>query len=106
MNKLTLLIALAAASLSTPMIAAERTPNVTVGYADLQLASAAGQARLDRRISTAIDASCGVDPSERSLAAQRAATKCVVAKQAEVGPARWAALARQGAVDRFASASR
>ena len=106
MTKLSLLIALAAASLATPTLAAERTPDAKVAYADLHIASATGQAALDRRISTAIDASCGVDVSVQDLAERLAAKHCVRAKQAEVAPARAAVLASRSAPERFATANR
>ena len=106
MLKPILYFAFAAASLSTPALAAERTADTHVAYADLQLASASGREALDRRISKAIDASCGVDDSSRQLAERRAAKGCVSAKHSEVAPARAAVLASYAGAERFAAATR
>jgi UrcA family protein len=105
MTKFAIFLAIAASALSTPAFAAERTPDVRVAYGDLELAGASGRATLDRRISDAINASCGVDARSVVLSERRAAQRCVSAKQAEVAPARAAALASRGAPERVASAA-
>ena len=102
MTNFAILLAIAASALSTPATAAERTADIRVAYVDLQLASEAGRAALDRRISAAIDLSCGVDERVQNLHERRAALRCIHAKQAEVAPARAAVLAARGAPARVA----
>ena len=104
MTKFAVFLALAASVLSTPVSAAERSPDVRVAHSDLQLATAAGRATLDQRISKAIDSSCRTDERIFSLSDKRAAKRCVKAKQAEVAPARAAALASRGVPARVAAA--
>jgi UrcA family protein len=47
-----------------------------VGYADLNLASAEGQARLARRIDAAAKAVCGVNSNERLLSISMSTQRC------------------------------
>ena len=103
MTKFAIFLAIAASTISTPSFAAQRTADVRVAYADLQLASEAGRATLDRRINAAIDLSCGVDERVQNLHERRAVLRCIRAKQAEVAPVRAAVLAAYGARDRVAS---
>jgi UrcA family protein len=49
---------------------------VKVGYADLNLNSAAGQAVLGQRIDAAARKACGVDANERLLPMSMAAAQC------------------------------
>ena len=65
--------ALSAATLTTSAAIAQDTRSVEVRYDDLNLESAAGQARLDARIGSAVRSVCGVTTGPQSLA-QRAAT--------------------------------
>ncbi|MCA1661482.1 MAG: UrcA family protein [Novosphingobium sp.] len=105
MTKFAIFLAIAASALSTPAYAAERTPDVRVAYGDLKLAGASGRATLDQRIAAAIDASCGVDARSIVLSERRAAQRCIIAKRAEVAPARAAALSTRGAPERIAAAT-
>jgi UrcA family protein len=107
MKSLALAIAFAftAVTFSTVADAAPVTATAHVAHGDLQLSDARGRALLDRRLAQAIDISCGVDNEVRSLAERRAAKRCVLAKQAEVAPARAAALASYGVPERLAAAN-
>ena len=105
MTKFAIFLAIAASALSTPTVAAERTADIRVAYADLQLASKAGRAALDRRITAAIGLSCGVDERVQNLHERRAVLRCIHAKQAEVAPARAAVLAAYGAQDRVVASA-
>ena len=56
------ILALAAAALAVPAIAAEDSGSaVVVSYGDLDLASKAGQEELDRRLERAARSVCGLD---------------------------------------------
>lgn len=70
-------IAFSAASLIATGATAEpvRT-DVRVSYADLNLASPAGQASLKRRIDAAASAACFVDTNQRDLAMKRNSGRC------------------------------
>jgi len=75
---------LAAAVTASPVFA--RPANVEqriVSYADLDLSSAAGRARLDRRILAAVRDLCGEAPSF-DLARRRAARECIAETRANV----------------------
>jgi UrcA family protein len=56
--------------------AAAQTAQVKVGYADLNLGSAAGQEQLANRIDAAARKVCGVNANERLLAISTAAARC------------------------------
>lgn len=77
------LAATAALGLAQPALAADAfTPrSVKVGYADLNLASEAGQDRLDARIRRAAATVCGSNATD--LAATRAAAACRIAATAD-----------------------
>ncbi len=80
-------LATAALGLAQPALAAPLSPDafaprsVKVGYADLNLASEAGQDRLDARIRRAAAIVCGSHASD--LAATRADTACRIAATAD-----------------------
>lgn len=86
-----LLIAASAASaaLVTPTVAEARSANAEkvaterVFFGDLNLASEKGQARLDRRIQTALRRVCG-DPADRIVRAGAQARACMVEGRARV----------------------
>ena len=107
MKSLALILAIAftATTFSTVADAAPVTAAAHVAHSDLKLSDARGRAVLDRRLAQAIDTSCGVDTDARSLVERRAAKRCVQAKQAEVAPARAAALASYGVAERLAAAN-
>lgn len=56
-------------------VAANHGPDVRVSYADLNLASPAGRAELDRRIDRALDTVCPAAPT-RLLAEVEAVERC------------------------------
>ncbi|TRW18184.1 UrcA family protein [Glacieibacterium frigidum] len=86
-----LLLALAAVvSLGAPAIA--QPVSIVVGTADLNLASATGQTRLDRRIARAAEAACGA-ASTIDLVGQKRVRDCRVAAVASAAPQRDAVLA-------------
>ncbi len=84
--------ALASAVSFSPALAKPATPSVrVVSYADLDLSSTSGQARLERRIEAAVRDVCGEAPSFE-LARQQAIRDCIAETRANVRrPARPAA---------------
>jgi UrcA family protein len=72
MRSLPILAAAAAAFVSAPASSQEAPSNIVVHYADLDLATRAGAATLDRRISAAVRWACGptsdVDPAGKNRA--------------------------------------
>jgi len=69
--------ALASAISVSPAFAKPATPDVRiVSYADLDLSSSAGQARLERRIQAAVREVCGEAPSF-DLARRKAVRDCI-----------------------------
>lgn len=74
----------AAAFSFSPAVASTADPGVrTVSYADLDLNSAAGRARLERRIADAVREVCGAAPSF-DLARRRAVRHCRTDTRANV----------------------
>ena len=61
MKMQSLALALAAAVLAVPAVAADETPGIRVHYGDLDLTSDAGQKELDSRLNRAAREVCGVD---------------------------------------------
>ena len=75
---------LAAAANLSPAFARPITPEVrTVAYADLDLSTAAGRSRLERRIQAAVREVCGAAPSF-DLARRHAVRDCIVETRASV----------------------
>jgi UrcA family protein len=75
---------LAAALTASPVLAKRIAPEVrTVSYADLDLSSAAGRARLDRRIDASVRDVCGDAPSF-DLARRHAVRECIAETRANV----------------------
>lgn len=75
--KIFAIIAFTAASVIATAATAEPTrTDVRVSYADLNLASPAGQAMLARRIDTAASKACSVDANQRDLGMKRNSTRC------------------------------
>jgi UrcA family protein len=66
----------AAAVVANPATAEPVRTDVRVSYADLSLASPAGQASLARRINAAALNVCSVDPNERDVAAMANSKRC------------------------------
>ena len=77
-----------------PLPAMAETRSVRVSYSDLNLASAAGKARLDRRIAFAAKQICGTGEGDRSLSAERAARACAAAVMKTSDPARLEAITK------------
>ena len=74
--------ALASAVTTSPVFAKAATPGVrVVSYADLDLSSSAGRARLEQRINAAVRDVCGEAPSF-DLARRRAVAECRVETRA------------------------
>ena len=67
------LAAVASISAATPTFAR----SATVAFGDLDLASSAGQARLDTRIRSAVRSVCEASGSNRSLTELRATARCI-----------------------------
>jgi len=90
MSKILFILASSLAALTaSPAAAAPQNPAVrTVAYADLDLSSAAGRTRLDRRISAAVRAVCGeASPADlRGLHEIRACRAEASARVAEARP--------------------
>lgn len=61
MTMQSLALAIAAAVLAVPVVAADEAPSVGVRYGDLDLTSAQGQRQLDIRLERAAREVCGVD---------------------------------------------
>jgi UrcA family protein len=59
MKMQSLALALAAAVLAAPAVAADEAPSVSVRYGDLDLTSEAGQRQLDHRLERAVREVCG-----------------------------------------------
>ena len=75
---------LAAAITTSPVFARPITPEVrTVAYADLDLSSAAGRNRLERRINAAVRDVCGAVPSF-DLARRSLVRDCIAETRANV----------------------
>lgn len=75
---------LAAAITASPVLAKPIAPTVrTISYADLDLTSAAGRTRLDRRIEAVIRDLCG-DAQSVDLSRRRAVRECRVETRANV----------------------
>ncbi len=75
---------LASALSAAPLFAKPATPGVrVVSYADLDLSSSAGQARLEQRINAAVRDVCGEAPSF-DLARLRAVRECRIETRAKV----------------------
>jgi UrcA family protein len=70
------IITAAAVALFATAASAQAPQQVAVSYADLNLASAAGQEVLGHRIDAAARTVCGVDSDERMLAITTAAKNC------------------------------
>ena len=89
MNKLIALTASIAAStvIMTP-VHAQSPKSVEVGYADLNLRTAEGVARFDRRIDRAIDTVCDYRGAISDRLFQHAARQCVSETQASITPIR------------------
>jgi UrcA family protein len=73
--KISTIIAAAAVAMFASAASAQ-TSQVTVGYADLNLSSATGQAKLAQRIDIAARKVCNVDANERLLPISMAAGRC------------------------------
>ncbi len=106
MPKTLFLAALLAAALSGTASARDRLPDVRVSYADLDLASAAGVATLDRRLARAAEAACPSRDGVREMTRLRTIALCRAAKAAEVAPLRAAAIARAAPAEVMAVAVR
>jgi UrcA family protein len=78
-----------------PLPAMAETKSIRISYSDLNLASASGKARLDRRIAFATRQICGVTDGDRSLPAERAARACAAGVKRNVEAARFAAISRR-----------
>jgi UrcA family protein len=82
---------LAAAALSAAMAfavpaAAEDSASVEVKYADLDLSTSAGKAKLERRIDSAVRSACGMDQVRTGrLTPSTAARECYQQTKASVG---------------------
>ena len=77
------------AALPAPALAQEAQPSIRVSYADLNLASPAGVAKLDRRLAWAIHGVCAAQPrGADDLARQFDIQRCVRAKTAELAAQR------------------
>jgi UrcA family protein len=75
--KIFAIIAFTAASVIATAATAEPTrTDVRVSYADLNLASPAGQATLARRIDAAASKACSVDANQRDLALKANSARC------------------------------
>ena len=75
--KIFAIVAFTAASVIATAATAEPTrADVSVSYADLNLASPAGQASLARRIDAAANATCSVDANQRDLTLKRNSARC------------------------------
>ena len=75
---MTMLLSLAALAAALPAASAPPPATLRVATADLDLASAQGRTRLDRRLHRAARAVCG-EPYGFDLAGQNAARRCRVA---------------------------
>jgi UrcA family protein len=69
----------AAVVVATAATAQPVSTQVRVSYADLNLASAAGQAALARRIDAAAGKVCAVDPNQRDFAMKANSDRCFTA---------------------------
>lgn len=70
-------VAIVASTISvSAAVAAPVTTQVKVSIADLDLASTAGQASLERRIKQAAVQACGIDKSERQPGVRQDANRC------------------------------
>jgi len=76
---------LAAAANLSPAFAKPITPEVrTVAYSDLDLSTAAGRTRLDRRIQAAVREVCGDTAPSFDLARRHAVRDCIAETRANV----------------------
>lgn len=96
MRPVTLAVATAATLLltSAPAVARHAPRTFSVNHADLNLANAAGQRALDRRIASAVRRVCSVDPNPRPLEVIMIERRCMRDTLANTQPAVTAALAR------------
>ena len=101
MKSLAQVAALAALAFATPAIA--QPTAITISFADLNLASSAGKATLDRRIAVAVRSICG-SPHNLDLAAVSAARECAIEARASAKSQVSLAVERAGAMTRIASA--
>ncbi|MHA7820682.1 MAG: UrcA family protein [Erythrobacter sp.] len=85
-------LVLAVGALAGPVHAGSEPARVIVPYADLDLTSSAGQARLDRRLTHAIKRVCAVDRTH-SVSAVSQERQCVEERRAEIAPVRDAVIA-------------
>ena len=74
--KISTIITTAAVAFLASAASAQAPAQVAVSYADLNLASAAGQEVLGRRIDAAARKVCGVDNSQRLLSVSVTAARC------------------------------
>lgn len=74
--KIIIIIAAATAIIATSAGAETVRSQVAVSYADLNLASPAGQATLAHRVAVAADRACHVDSNERHLRSRQLARDC------------------------------
>ncbi|WP_260583328.1 UrcA family protein [Sphingopyxis sp. PET50] len=94
-----LILALSLAVAGTPAIAAER-PTAEVRIADLDLATAQGQQRLETRVKSAARSLC--DTGERGVAAMTRQSQCIAEVLASARPQADQAIARAGGGTRLA----
>src|SRR3954471_2442301 len=96
MSKILFAFAALAAAAASPATASVPRDSATriVRYADLDLSSAAGRARLDRRIGAAVRAVCGAEPGD--LRGDRDVRACRTAAFAQIVRPVPAALAASG----------
>ena len=77
--KIFTIIATAAALIGTAATAQPVRTEIAVSYADLNLASDAGQAVLAQRINSAASKVCDVNPNQRDLAMKANSKRCYTA---------------------------
>lgn len=96
-----LAVTLAAGGVVAPAMAqADTTPQVTIRYSDLDLATADGRERLDTRVRLAIRTMCNSEPRQ-SLRQRAASLECAANAQRSVNPQ--VASLLKGSSARFAS---
>jgi UrcA family protein len=83
MRTLSIVLALAAASVAVPAAAAEPA-QIGVRYADLDLSTGDGRATLDRRIEEAARAMCGRDVTTGTILLNGKSSRCVERAKASV----------------------
>ena len=92
MTKSIVLFPLLAAALSISAQAQE--VSISVGYGDLDLASAGGVARLDQRIDAAVDTVCGDTLGQQPLSRVMAIRRCSKETRADVAGPRQIAISK------------